>query len=456
MRSYTLREWESLPYGDGEGCIPEALAAQLAGVARSSPLAGSGGQGVLEEHRRHLRARGVVGVLAAPSGSLEILPKIDVSEADPTARNAAIRKRLILMLAVALDLKIDTGRMTELDWQRDTLLEILIRIFADKLTEAVRRGMPRRYLTKEDDLQALRGTLDLTRQFTRHAINPSMLACRFDEFSEDIPLNRIMKAAVSHLSRVSRNPANRQRLQELAFVYGEIGDVPVAGLRWDEVAIDRTNRAWSELMGMASLFLRNRYQTTSSGAGQGTALLFEMNVLFEEYVGRLLLRTLSGTEFSVQLQGGRLFCLTSVENGRGVFQTKPDILIRHAGKVVHVIDTKWKRISARFDDPKQGVSQSDVYQMMAYGQLYRAPRLTLLYPRHDKLSDAGVVLARHRISGRETLLETACVTIGNPVLLMAELNEMLDGNVTATGRQSDPAEFVDEHAETQAQLGYGS
>jgi len=112
MRSYTLREWESLPYGDGEGCIPEALAAKLAGVARSSALAGSGGQGVLEEHRRHLRARGVVGVLAAPSGSLEILPKIDVSEADPTARNAAIRKRLIHMLAVALDLKIDTGRMT--------------------------------------------------------------------------------------------------------------------------------------------------------------------------------------------------------------------------------------------------------------------------------------------------------------------------------------------------------
>jgi 5-methylcytosine-specific restriction endonuclease McrBC regulatory subunit McrC len=41
-----------------------------------------------------------------------------------------------------------------------------------------------------------------------------------------------------------------------------------------------------------------------------------------------------------------------------------------------VIDTKWKRISSRIDDPKQGVSQSDVYQMMAYAQLYSAPRLT--------------------------------------------------------------------------------
>ncbi|WP_294533625.1 hypothetical protein [uncultured Rhodoblastus sp.] len=42
------------------------------------------------------------------------------------------------------------------------------------------------------------------------------------------------------------------------------------------------------------------------------------------------------------------------------------------------IDTKWKRISARIDDPKQGVSQGDVYQMMAYAHLYKAPRLTLL------------------------------------------------------------------------------
>ena len=48
---------------------------------------------------------------------------------------------------------------------------------------------------------------------------------------------------------------------------------------------------------MARLFLRNRYQTTTGGAGQGTALLFEMNALFEEYVGRLISRALAGTGF---------------------------------------------------------------------------------------------------------------------------------------------------------------
>lgn len=54
-----------------------------------------------------------------------------------------------------------------------------------------------------------------------------------------------------------------------------------------------------------------------------------------------------------------------------------------------VIDTKWKRIAARIDDPKQGVSQADVYQMMAYGRLYGCHRLMLLFLHHGGLLAAG-------------------------------------------------------------------
>lgn len=420
--AYTLREWETLPHGDGEGCIPPHLAAQLVALTRTSRFAGQGGRGVLEDRRHELRARGVVGVLAAQGCNLEILPKIDVASGEGAeGQNAAIRKRLVHMLAVALDLKIETGRITELDWQRETLLEILIRIFCDKLTEAVRRGMPRRYLDQEDDLSMLRGTLDVARQFTHHASNPGRLACRFDDLSEDIALNRIMKAVIAHLFRMSRNAVNQQRLRELAFVYAEIKEVPPPALRWGDVVIDRTNRAWQELLGMAQLFLRNRYQTTSSGSGQGTTLLFEMNMLFEEFVGRLVSRAFAGTGFRVTLQGGRLFCLTSLDNARAVFQTKPDILIWQGGHVVHVIDTKWKRISARIDEPKQGVSQSDIYQMMAYAHLYKAPRLTLLYPHHEGLGAEEGVQAQFRITRQETVLETASIDVAEGKDLLGRL-----------------------------------
>ena len=67
---------------------------------------------------------------------------------------------------------------------------------------------------------------------------------------------------------------------------------------------------------------------------------------------------------------------------RQVFHTRPDILIKRGDTVLQVIDTKWKRIAARIDDRKLGVSQADVYQMMAYGRLYQCGKLTLLYPHH--------------------------------------------------------------------------
>jgi 5-methylcytosine-specific restriction enzyme subunit McrC len=225
-------------------------------------------------------------------------------------------------------------------------------------------------------------------------------------------------------------------VRELAFVYAEVVEVQIPALRWDDVVIDRTNSAWQELFGMAQLFLRNRYQTTSAGSGQGSALLFEMNALFEEYIGRLVTRALAGSELRVTLQGGRLFCLTSVDDERGVFQTKPDVLIWRAGKVAHVIDTKWKRISDRIDDPKQGVSQADVYQMMAYAHLYKAPRLTLLYPHHAGLGDEEGIRARFRVTGQETLLETASFDISTG----ADLVDRIRGRILTGLEEMSAAE----------------
>src|SRR3546814_15094173 len=90
-----------------------------------------------------------------------------------------------------------------------------------------------------------------------------------------------------------------------------------------------------------------------------------------------------------------------------------DILFRRAGVVTHVIDTKWKRIAPRIDDPKQGVSQADVYQMMAYAQLYHAPRLPLLYPHHSGLGRGGDVHARYTITRHAPILETTCLDVSN-------------------------------------------
>ena len=407
----TIREWERISYGTDETEIPASHADKLAAEARASAFSGLGGEGVLEHGRKGLRARGVVGVIATPGCQLEILPKIE-GAGESAVDDATLRHRLIHMLAVTRDIRIDVRAIAQLGWQRDTILELLIRLYCSKLADAVRQGIPQQYTNQEDDLPALRGRLNVIRQFSTLAVSPQKLACRFDARSPDIALNQVMRAAIGKLSRLARAPDNQRALRELNFAYADISEVPPAALRWDLIVLDRTNTRWRELLSLARLFLDGRHQQTSAGPIDGYALLFEMNILFEEYVGRLLARALAGTDLRVTAQGGHRDCLFEGETGR--FRTLPDLIVRRGSKIALIIDTKWKRIT-RVDDPKWGVRQADVYQLMAYGRLYTCPHVMLLYPHHGGLPP-DAILQRYSIAmpGAQESLFVATLDVTGP------------------------------------------
>ena len=416
-----LREWEKRAIGE-EG-LTRSIANRLLGVARASSLGGLDGTRILIDAGRFIRAQNVVGVIAAGEHSLEILPKIDgVDEVQ------GARERLVHMLSTVHDLEIASGPAAELSIQQETLLEVLIRLFADRLIDAVRRGMPRRYVEHADDLPALRGRLDAVRQFTTLAANPSRLACRYDDLSPDILLNRVMRAVVQRLRRLARRPETQRRLAELAFAYADVGDLASPDVPWSRLRLDRTDRRWGPLVRLARLILGGDYQTTSGGHVTGTSLLFDMGELFEAYVARTLQRALQGCDYRVIAQGGRRYCMAELDadgsRGRDRFQTRPDILVKQGSAVLMVIDTKWKRLKPSQIEGKRGVSQADVYQMMAYARLYDSPQLMLLYPHHDELESPGV-LEQYALTGGVERLSTATIDLARLHLVGAQLRKLV-------------------------------
>ena len=420
MIQRTLREWQRIGYGQDDRTIPEAQADRIAAVAARSAFAGRGGEGVLEHGRKGLRARGVVGVIATEGCQLEILPKIK-GLGEREATDDALRRRLIDMLAVVHDLRIEAGSLAQLGWQKDTILELLIRLFCSRLVDAVRMGLPRRYLQHADDLPAMRGQLDVTRQFSRHATAPQRLACRFDALSPDTALNQVMRAAVTGLQRLAQAADNRRRLRALSLAYADVTEIPVPSLHWDRIALDRNDQRWQELLSFARLFLSNRHQQTSTGSIDGYALLFEMSALFERYVARLSTRVLAGSGYRIVPQGGYRYCL--FEDGTGRFRTQPDLIIYEGQHPRMVIDTKWKGMAPHRDDRPHGVGQGDVYQSMAYSRLYGCSQVMLLYPHHGGLPP-DPICTRYAIANRDA----------EESLLIATLD--------ITGRSSSPVESL--------------
>lgn len=416
MTDIVCREWGKVgverALHSGREFFTRPQAKALLAAAEGHQLGGGGGRGVLTHYDGYLEAGQVVGVIAVPGCSLEILPKVD-ADAPAQGDNKQVRTRLVHMLDEAHKLKIGTIGLADMASQNACLLDILIRIFADALLAETRRGLPRLYLPFEDDLPALRGRLDVNMQFTRNAVRPDRLACRYDELSSDIALMQVMKATVILLSRHARLHDTRRKLDELRFVMDDVSDVLPRDLAWHDIHIDRTNRRWQSLLSQARRFLGQEWQAThrDSHRDGGVTLLFAMNELFEAYVAALLRRVLAGNlEVEVIEQGGRQHCLTEQELGRKLFQTKPDIIVKK-GTHKYIIDTKWKVLGRDITCKKRGISQADVYQMMAYSQVYDCNRLMLLYPALP--GENSGILARFSIeNGRSGSQKRAELLIG--------------------------------------------
>ncbi|MYI47378.1 MAG: restriction endonuclease [Gemmatimonadetes bacterium] len=348
-----------------------------------------------------LRAQQVVGILAVPGITVEILPKVD-------GEDGAVRAALVQMLAVARGIRPTSGDLAAMETQRHDLLELLIQLFADRLLATVRRGLPRRYVRHDEDLGVLRGALNVKRQFTALLTRPDLVACRFDELSEDTPLNRVFKAAATRLAGLTRSWGNHRRLMELLARLDNVADS--ASPLKEPVALDRTNVAFHDLHRLAMLFLRGDWQQTATGRASGFSLLFPMNDLFEEFVGRSLQKALGVDRVRLQHQRRAL--------NSPHYLLRPDMVVDVDGQPVVVLDTKWKRLG---DGPKR----EDVNQMLVYGQAYGAERVILVYPWHEAVGEKGTH-RRWTVTGPGYDFETATVDVGHPAQVPQSLRGLFE------------------------------
>lgn len=106
-------------------------------------------------------------------------------------------------------------------------------------------------------------------------------------------------------------------------------------------------------------------------------------------IGTIATRVLSAKGFAVDLQDrGSLYLAREANGNQNAFLLKPDIVVREGTKTWAVIDTKWKVL-----DPQKanlGVSEGDVYQVLAYAHRYETDLAILVFPHRGALGPAGV------------------------------------------------------------------
>ena len=346
-----------------------------------------------------IRAQNYVGVIQIPGLAIEILPKIDATleENDSDVVLTRAQGNLLYMLSQTRKIPIRERDLADLNLKKLPLLEALILIFVERILLEIRRGLDREYVYRRENNPYLNGKLLINEHLRRNSAHKERFFTGFDDFVPDTWLNRILKAACRKLLGSSLKIRTQQRLREATLCFAEVADISIHSHHFDRIHFNRNTERFVPLIDFSRLVLFDKSPSPSHGTNHTFSMLFPMEKLFEEFVARFIQKHherigLRTHQIHVQAVGKRKWLLRTTDR-KDRFQLKPDLILTNDdGKPLVIIDTKWKRLKKDVEDSRNGVSQTDMYQLYAYANRYKSSDNVLLFPEVPGVSKKQYVV----------------------------------------------------------------
>ena len=353
---------------------------------RSLPLTIEPAPGVAGAYR--LTPGSTIGAVEIGDLSVAIHPKLDIS-------------RVLFLASYALgafklrEERFDFG-------EEHTLVEALALALEAAARRAFARGLLHGYRTEEEALHTVRGRILVAEQIRRRFGVPVPIEVRYDEFTEDILANRLVKAAAVLLGRMRiRSPRARNGLRWIGAMLGNVAPVRFAPSDVPAVTFDRLNAHYREVVGLARLILRHWAFEAERGGVRAAGFLMNMNTVFQEFVTQALREELRVSAQTL-CSDDRLPRRITLDDD-GEIRLKPDLTWWDGSTCTFVGDAKYKRA----DDGR--VPNADLYQLLAYATALDLPGGLLAYAQ----GEADTATYQVRNAGKR--LEVVAVELGGTI-----------------------------------------
>jgi 5-methylcytosine-specific restriction enzyme subunit McrC len=327
---------------------------------------------LLAEHRAHVQLTpagrdgqyrvtptGHVGTIVGPACRLVIRPKIPVKNLfhilDPLTPVPAAEDRAETETAADV-LDFLAGRLARLLGARATA------------------GLHRAYAEKTAAGPFLQGRLDVPAHLRGGGVRKDRFHCRYEEFTADVPCNRLAKATAELVLHSPLPGAEvRGALRQALAAFADVSPAPLTPEAFQAAAADRLTESYRPLLDLCRLLAEGLGPGKDAGPTRCPAFLLDMERVFEQYVTRgLVAASAGGGRSTVSVQP--LIAVNRPAAGRPDIHMRPDVVVERGGRAVTVVDAKWKRGAGPPLVPE------DIYQVLAYATALGARRAVLVYP----------------------------------------------------------------------------
>ena len=153
---------------------------------------------------------------------------------------------LLLLYASQLYRELPEARRVKLEEAPDDIPELVAELLANAVERRLRRNLTLGYRRRADDLNRVRGRIDLLRTERRQLLQRARVACVFDELTVDTPRNRYVKAALLRLTHVVKQADLAHRCRDLAARLEHAGVQDVADAKRAGRDLLRNEQGWAD------------------------------------------------------------------------------------------------------------------------------------------------------------------------------------------------------------------
>lgn len=317
---------------------------------------------------RGVRFTSYVGAIRIGKTTIEVLPKADkTNQKESDKEKGNWHNVLIDMLKTCHLLTAKQSGEANLKLKSNSIFELYFELFVNEVEQLMRQGLIKKYRKKEGNRTALKGALQFSKHISQNLIHKERFYVRYTDYNKNHQLHQILNEALLVIQQLNTSSLLSDRIGRLLLDFPEVNRLKVSAKTFEKITYNRKNTPYKLALQIAELILLNFRPDIRSGSRDLIAIMFDMNMLWEEYVYRILKRYSNYNGHNLKVYGQRKKEFWNRMN------LKPDVVIEN-GNESYILDTKWKLV--RNNRPDDG----DLKQMFSYNHLWKAKRSILLYP----------------------------------------------------------------------------
>ena len=328
-----------------------------------------------------LKSNKYVGVIHYEGNKINLLPKIFFDSEKEYQINEVnqIQNHILWWLSYCRKIKFPNYQAS-LGSTKSDFFEVLIYLFTKYTRELLNSSIYQQYEEVNRELSFIKGRLNTTEYLNENLSKGKWhrLNCTYDAFVFDNEFNRIIKFVTTLLFNVTSSQDNKKNLREILFILDEVSDERATAEQCSRISFNPMFGEFETVRDYCQLFLTNCISFDYKTDLKLFAFLLPMEYVFEDFIFGFIEKELEKVTAKAQRSD------TYLDEGKA-FNLKPDLWLKTDHKSL-IADTKYKIVYSDEKDPKKGISQNDLYQMLAYAVRFEVDEIILFYPNTIKQS----------------------------------------------------------------------